>query len=98
MSSIQDQFPDLGAHHAVYEAIDPKSGLKDSASGKVVFIAGASRGIGQATAVAFAEAKQPSFAQYAQRIVDNAAALGEGLKRRGARLVTDGTTSHPHTT
>ena len=56
MSSIQDQFPDLGAHHAVYEAIDPKSGLKDSASGKVVFIAGASRGIGQATAVAFAEA------------------------------------------
>jgi len=56
MSSIQDQFPDLGAHHAVYEAIDPKSGLKDSASGKVVFIAGASRGIGQATAIAFAEA------------------------------------------
>ena len=56
MSSIQDQFPDLGAHHAVYEAIDPKSGLKDSASGKVVFIAGASRGIGQATAIAFTEA------------------------------------------
>ncbi|MEZ5281346.1 MAG: glycine hydroxymethyltransferase [Acidimicrobiales bacterium] len=47
-----------------------------------------------AKAVAFAEAKQPSFAQYAQRIVDNAAALGEGLKRRGARLVTDGTDNH----
>jgi NAD(P)-dependent dehydrogenase (short-subunit alcohol dehydrogenase family) len=56
LSSIQTQFPDLTAHHAVYSAIDPKSGLKDSAKDKVVFIAGASRGIGQATAVAFAEA------------------------------------------
>jgi NAD(P)-dependent dehydrogenase (short-subunit alcohol dehydrogenase family) len=56
MSSIQSQFLDLTAHHDQYDAIDPKSALKDSASGKVVFIAGASRGIGQATAVAFAEA------------------------------------------
>ena len=56
MSSIQSQFLDLKTHHARYEAIDPKSTLKNSASGKVVFIAGASRGIGQATAVAFAEA------------------------------------------
>lgn len=56
MSSIQTQFPDLTARHSTYEAIDPKSALKDSASDKVIFIAGASRGIGQATAVAFAEA------------------------------------------
>ena len=56
MSSIQSQFLDLTAHHARYEAIDPASTLKGSAAGKVVFIAGASRGIGQATAVAFAEA------------------------------------------
>ncbi len=56
MSSIQSQFLDLTAHHATYDAIDPKSGLKGSASGKVVFVTGASRGIGQATAVAFAEA------------------------------------------
>jgi len=56
MSSIQTQFLDLTAHHSKYEAIDPRSGLKDSAQGKVIYIAGASRGIGQATAVAFAEA------------------------------------------
>jgi NAD(P)-dependent dehydrogenase (short-subunit alcohol dehydrogenase family) len=40
----------------LYPAIDPKLNLKDSARDKVIFIAGASRGIGQATAVAFAEA------------------------------------------
>ena len=56
MSSIQTQFLDLTAHHVRYDAIDQKAGLKDSASGKVLFITGASRGIGQATAVAFAEA------------------------------------------
>jgi NAD(P)-dependent dehydrogenase (short-subunit alcohol dehydrogenase family) len=56
MSSIQTQFLDLTAHHARYAAIDPTAALKDSASDKVVFITGASRGIGQATAVAFAEA------------------------------------------
>jgi NAD(P)-dependent dehydrogenase (short-subunit alcohol dehydrogenase family) len=56
MSSIQTQFLDLTAHHAVYDAIDPKGALAGSAAGKVVLIAGASRGIGQATAVAFAMA------------------------------------------
>jgi NAD(P)-dependent dehydrogenase (short-subunit alcohol dehydrogenase family) len=56
MSSIQTQFLDLTARHAVYEAIDPKGALAHSATGKVVFISGASRGIGQATAIAFAQA------------------------------------------
>ncbi len=56
MSSIQGQFRDLTTHHRRYEAIDPTAALKDSAVDKTVFIAGASRGIGQATAVAFAEA------------------------------------------
>ena len=56
MSSIQTQFLDLTERHARYEAIDPKSELKGSANDKVIFIAGASRGIGQATAVTFAEA------------------------------------------
>jgi NAD(P)-dependent dehydrogenase (short-subunit alcohol dehydrogenase family) len=55
-SSIQAQFLDVTAHHAIYDAIDPTSALKGSAAGKVIFIAGASRGIGQATSVAFAEA------------------------------------------
>lgn len=56
MSSIQSQFLDITAHHAGYGAIDPATALKDSAAGKVVFITGASRGIGRATAIAFAEA------------------------------------------
>ncbi|MDP3898846.1 MAG: SDR family oxidoreductase [Mesorhizobium sp.] len=56
MSSIQTQFLDLTARHAVYHAIDPAGALAGSADGKVVFISGASRGIGQATAVAFARA------------------------------------------
>jgi glycine hydroxymethyltransferase len=47
-----------------------------------------------AKAVALAEARQPAFADYAQRIVDNAKALAEGLLRRGATLVTGGTDNH----
>ena len=56
MSSIQTQFLNLKAHHAQYSAIDPKAALKGIASAKIVFITGASQGIGQATAVAFAQA------------------------------------------
>jgi glycine hydroxymethyltransferase len=47
-----------------------------------------------AKAVALAEARMPAFADYAQRIVDNAQALAEGLARRGATLVTGGTDNH----
>ncbi len=47
-----------------------------------------------AKAVALAEARRPEFATYAQRIVDNARALAEGLAKRGARLVTGGTDNH----
>ncbi len=56
MSSIETQFLNLKEHHAPYSDIDPETTLKGSASGKTVFLAGASRGIGQATAVAFARA------------------------------------------
>jgi NAD(P)-dependent dehydrogenase (short-subunit alcohol dehydrogenase family) len=56
MSSIQSQFLKLKEHHAPYPEIDPKTTLQGSAAGKTVFISGASRGIGQATAVAFAQA------------------------------------------
>ena len=55
MSSIQSQFRDFTEHRSKYDAIDPNSALLDSALDKVIFIAGASQGIGQATAVAFAE-------------------------------------------
>jgi NAD(P)-dependent dehydrogenase (short-subunit alcohol dehydrogenase family) len=56
MSSIETQFLNLKTHHSPYPNIDPRSNLKFSASGKTVFLSGASRGIGQATAVAFAQA------------------------------------------
>jgi glycine hydroxymethyltransferase len=47
-----------------------------------------------AKAVAFAEARRPSFAGYASAVVANAQALAEGLLRRGIRLVTGGTGNH----
>jgi glycine hydroxymethyltransferase len=47
-----------------------------------------------AKAVAFAEARQPSFRAYAQRVADNAKAFADGLMRRGAHLVTGGTDNH----
>lgn len=47
-----------------------------------------------AKAVAFREALQPEFADYAKRIVTNAAALADGLGRAGFRLVSGGTENH----
>jgi glycine hydroxymethyltransferase len=47
-----------------------------------------------AKAIALSEARHPSFASYAARIVDNARALADGLLRRGVRLVTGGTDNH----
>ncbi len=47
-----------------------------------------------AKAVALAEARQPAFADYAQRIAANAKSLAEGFLSRGANLVTGGTDNH----
>ncbi len=47
-----------------------------------------------AKAVAFREALDPSFRDYQGRVVENAAALAEGLRRRGYRLVGGGTDNH----
>jgi len=47
-----------------------------------------------AKAVALAEARQPSFQDYAHRVADNAKALAEGFLSHGARLVTGGTDNH----
>jgi len=47
-----------------------------------------------AKAVAFGEALQPSFAEYAARVVANAKALGDGLMERGYTLVSGGTDTH----
>jgi glycine/serine hydroxymethyltransferase len=45
-------------------------------------------------AVCFHEALQPSFKNYQQQIVKNAAALADGMKRNGYRLVSGGTDNH----
>lgn len=47
-----------------------------------------------AKAVAFFEAQQPEFREYAAQVVKNAAALAEALKARGFSLVTGGTSNH----
>lgn len=45
-------------------------------------------------AVCFHEALQPAFQDYQQQIVKNAAALADGMKRNGFRLVSGGTDNH----
>ena len=47
-----------------------------------------------AKAVALAEARQPEFRDYAQRIANNAKSLAEGFLKRDATLVTGGTDNH----
>ena len=47
-----------------------------------------------AKAVAFGEALDPSFADYARAVVANARALAEGLARRGFDIVSGGTDTH----
>jgi glycine hydroxymethyltransferase len=47
-----------------------------------------------AKAVAFREAMDPGFSVYAQRIVDDAAALAGALMERGLRIVSGGTENH----
>lgn len=48
--------PSVTVHHDVYPGIDLDGRLKDAAKGKVVYITGASRGIGEATVLAYAKA------------------------------------------
>lgn len=45
-------------------------------------------------AVAFGEALKPEFKEYAQAIIDNCAAMGEGMIEGGLRLVSGGTDNH----
>jgi glycine hydroxymethyltransferase len=47
-----------------------------------------------AKAVCFQEALQPEFKEYQTQIVKNAQALCEGLKKRGIKIVSDGTDNH----
>ena len=47
-----------------------------------------------AKAVAFGEALQPEFKDYAEQVVKNAKRLAEELQKRGFKLVTGGTSNH----
>ncbi|MDQ3556108.1 MAG: serine hydroxymethyltransferase [Gemmatimonadota bacterium] len=47
-----------------------------------------------AKAVAFGEALRPEFADYSERVIRNAQALGEALAERGFTLVSGGTDNH----
>lgn len=47
-----------------------------------------------AKSIAFKEALEPSFGNYAARICENAKALAEGLMKRGHKLWSDGTDNH----
>mmetsp|Transcript_5228 Transcript_5228/g.11447 ORF Transcript_5228/g.11447 Transcript_5228/m.11447 type:complete len:555 (-) Transcript_5228:39-1703(-) len=47
-----------------------------------------------ALAVALKEAATPEFKRYAEHVIANANALGEGLVKRGYKLVTGGTDNH----
>jgi glycine hydroxymethyltransferase len=47
-----------------------------------------------AKAVAFGEALKPAFRAYAEQVVANARALGQGLEKEGLRLVGGGTDIH----
>lgn len=47
-----------------------------------------------AKAVAFGEALQPEFKQYAKQVVKNAAVLADELQKGGLKLVTSGTSNH----
>ena len=45
-------------------------------------------------AVCFGEAMKPEFKEYSNQIILNAAALADGLIRRGVKLVSGGTDNH----
>ena len=47
-----------------------------------------------AKAICFHEALQPGFREYQAQVVRNAAAMAEGMKRNGFRLVSGGTENH----
>lgn len=56
MSLLETQSLNIPSHRELYPAINPAIALSGSAAGKVIFMAGASQGIGRATAIAFAKA------------------------------------------
>lgn len=82
----------------------PRGGMilsREAATGKLIdksvfpaFQGGPIMQMIAAKAVAFNEAAQPSFKEYAAQIIANAKALAAALMSKGARLITNGTDNH----
>ena len=73
---------------------DPELGKKIDKSVFPGFQGGPIMQMVAAKAVAFGEALKPEFHEYAKQIVKNAAHLAEYLMKRGAKLITNGTSNH----
>lgn len=71
------------AHHDTYPSVDP---AKANMLGKVVLITGASRGIGKATAIAFAQAGASGIVLLARSDLSVVKAACEAAKRPGQSL------------
>ncbi|EPQ57587.1 oxidoreductase [Gloeophyllum trabeum ATCC 11539] len=78
-------------HHDVYPGIDLKTRLKDAAKGKIIYITGASRGIGEATVHAFAEAGASGLFVTA-RSADALTAVAESARRIAPSIVVEACT------
>ena len=89
MSKIEDQYHDL--YHG-----DSKKNLAQLIDSAVFpgLQGGPHDHVIAAKAVAFKEALQPEFRDYAGQIVKNAKAMAEELMGLGVKLVTDGTDNH----
>ena len=89
MSKIEDQYHDL--YHK-----DTKKNLAQLIDSAVFpgLQGGPHDHIVAAKAVAFKEAMQPEFTDYAKQIVKNAKALADELMSLGIKLVTNGTDNH----
>ncbi|KAH9180337.1 NAD-P-binding protein [Lactarius sanguifluus] len=76
ISGYEEELP-VTNHHDVYSAIDPKEAFANQTyRGKVVLITGASRGIGQETAITYAKAgANVAIAGRSQETLDKTAAI-----------------------
>jgi glycine hydroxymethyltransferase len=89
MSKIEDQYQELyhkGSKKNLAQLIDSAvfPGLQGGPHDHII----------AAKAVAFKEAMQPEFKDYARQIVKNAKAMADELMNLGLKLVTDGTDNH----
>ncbi|KZT24264.1 short-chain dehydrogenase/reductase SDR [Neolentinus lepideus HHB14362 ss-1] len=80
--------PSITLHHDVYPGIDINTRLKDAAKGKVVYITGASRGIGESTVYAYAKAGASGIFITARSISD-LKTVAETAKKTSSSVVVE---------